>query len=153
MAKEREIPEINRRITELMKSQGYTPRKFAKRLGVSYGMVYHVVSGDLRRPSFEMLRAIITTYPQISSDYLLLHDLDRGIPEAPAYIAPDEPDALSPKAMQQALRNAEKAYMFVATEVSRLREENREMRKQLHDLTLNPPQKESKTKPRKPDKE
>ncbi len=112
---------INERIAELMRRHNLSSREFAKTLGMKYGQVYHVVAGDLRKPSWELLQAILTHYPEASPEWLLLHDQDDGSQTVLDYQPSDDLDQMNSGELKQAVRRAESSIFYLLQENIRLK--------------------------------
>lgn len=53
---------------------GFSVRKFANNIGVNQQTLYKCING--RTPSVELLQKILTTYPEISAEWLLMGEGD-----------------------------------------------------------------------------
>ena len=63
---------VNDRILYLIDSQlGGNKKKFAERIGFAPQVVFNIVSGRKSKPSFDVLEAIISSFDEISPEWLL----------------------------------------------------------------------------------
>ena len=63
---------VNDRILYLIDSQlGGNKKKFAERIGFAPQVVFNIVSGRKNKPSFDVLEAIISSFDEISPEWLL----------------------------------------------------------------------------------
>jgi len=83
--------------------------------------VYHVVAGDLRKPSWELLRAIMTHYPEASAEWLLLHDLDDGRQTVQQYKPAHDLEGMNSTELKQAVRRAENSIIGLLQENTHLK--------------------------------
>ena len=66
------FPSVNDRILYLIDSQlGGNKKKFAERIGFAPQVVFNIVSGRKSKPSFDVLEAIISSFDEISPEWLL----------------------------------------------------------------------------------
>ena len=66
------FPGVNDRILYLIDSQlGGNKKKFAERIGFAPQVVFNIVSGRKSKPSFDVLEAIISSFDEISPEWLL----------------------------------------------------------------------------------
>ena len=64
--------DVNDRILYLIDSQlGGNKKKFAERIGFAPQVVFNIVSGRKSKPSFDVLEAIISSFDEISPEWLL----------------------------------------------------------------------------------
>ena len=63
---------VNDRILYLIDSKlGGNKKKFAERIGFAPQVVFNIVSGRKSKPSFDVLEAIISSFDEISPEWLL----------------------------------------------------------------------------------
>lgn len=62
------------KIQKILAKEGIQPAKFAEIIGVQRSSISHLLSGR-NKPSFDMIQAILKSFPKISPDWLLL---DKG---------------------------------------------------------------------------
>lgn len=62
---------IGKRIDLLVKTLNLTGIKFAESIGVNSSNITHIV-GDRSKPSYSFLLSILETYPEVSSDWLMI---------------------------------------------------------------------------------
>ena len=63
---------MNDRILHLIENQlGGNKKKFAERIGFAPQVVFNIVSGRKSKPSFDVLEAIISSFDEISPEWLL----------------------------------------------------------------------------------
>ena len=63
---------VNDRILYLIDSQlGGNKKKFAERIGFAPQVVFNIVSGRKSKPSFDVLEAIVSSFDEISPEWLL----------------------------------------------------------------------------------
>ncbi len=68
----KDFSKINDRILYIIENQtSGNKRKFAERIGFAPQVVFNIVSGRKTKPSFDVLEAIITSFDDISSEWLL----------------------------------------------------------------------------------
>lgn len=66
------FPSVNDRILHLIENQlGGSKKKFAERIGFAPQVVFNIVSGRKSKPSFDVLEAIISSFDEISPEWLL----------------------------------------------------------------------------------
>ena len=66
------FPSVNDRILHLIENQlGGNKKKFAERIGFAPQVVFNIVSGRKSKPSFDVLEAIISSFDEISPEWLL----------------------------------------------------------------------------------
>ena len=66
------FPSVNDRILYLIDNQlGGNKKKFAERIGFAPQVVFNIVSGRKSKPSFDVLEAIISSFDEISPEWLL----------------------------------------------------------------------------------
>ena len=66
------FPSVNDRILYLIDSQlSGNKKKFAERIGFAPQVVFNIVSGRKSKPSFDVLEAIISSFDEISPEWLL----------------------------------------------------------------------------------
>lgn len=58
------------RISQILKTKNLTSAKFADEIGVQRSSISHVLSGR-NKPSLEFIQKILTTYPDINTDWLM----------------------------------------------------------------------------------
>ena len=62
---------MQNKIQEILKSQNLTQAKFAERLGIQASAVSHLLSGR-NGASFDVIQRILTAFPEINPDWLIL---------------------------------------------------------------------------------
>lgn len=62
---------MEERLQSLMRYLGLTGGKFAETIGVQKSSISHILSGR-NKPSFEFISRILSTYREISSEWLIL---------------------------------------------------------------------------------
>lgn len=62
---------MKERIRQLLEHYSVSPAEFAAKLGVQRSAVSHILSGR-NNPGLEFLQKILTAFPQVSADWLLL---------------------------------------------------------------------------------
>ena len=66
------FPSVNDRILYLIENQlSGNKKKFAERIGFAPQVVFNIVSGRKSKPSFDVLEAIISSFDEISPEWLL----------------------------------------------------------------------------------
>ena len=66
------FPSVNDRILYLIDSQlSGNKKKFAERIGFAPQVVFNIVSGRKSKPSFDVLEAIISSFDEMSPEWLL----------------------------------------------------------------------------------
>ena len=66
------FPSVNDRILYLIDNQlGGNKKKFSERIGFAPQVVFNIVSGRKSKPSFDVLEAIISSFDEISPEWLL----------------------------------------------------------------------------------
>ncbi len=59
------------RIQSILEKESLQPSRFAEIIGVQRSSISHILSGR-NNPSYDMIQGILTNFPQISPDWLLL---------------------------------------------------------------------------------
>lgn len=68
----KEISSINERISLIIENQSdNNQRKFAEKIGFAPQVIYNIVSGRKSKPSFDVLAAVVSSFVDISSEWLL----------------------------------------------------------------------------------
>ncbi len=62
---------INDRIAALIESLGISPNRFSEKVKVNPTVIHNIIKARRSKPSFDLLEKILTTYEEISSDWLL----------------------------------------------------------------------------------
>lgn len=62
---------VAERIEAIIEEKGYTHSAFAKAIGVQRANISHMLSGR-NRPSLELVQRILSTFPELDSERLLL---------------------------------------------------------------------------------
>lgn len=65
------MKDVNQRIVKLMEVQQVTARRFASEIGIQASTVSNIVN-ERNNPSLEVLQRILSTYPSVSPDWLIL---------------------------------------------------------------------------------
>ena len=65
------MKDVNQRIVKLMEVQQVTARRFASEIGIQASTVSNIVN-ERNSPSLEVLQRILSTYPSVSPDWLIL---------------------------------------------------------------------------------
>ena len=65
------MEKIEDRIQKVLIEEGINSTRFAELIGVQRSSISHILSGR-NKPSFDMIRGILTKLPQINPDWLLL---------------------------------------------------------------------------------
>jgi len=73
------------RLKQFLTMEGLSPARFAEIMGIQRSGISHLLSGR-NRPSFEFLEKIMTAYPDINPEWLILgkgrpYKSDRPLPE------------------------------------------------------------------------
>jgi transcriptional regulator with XRE-family HTH domain len=63
--------EMRTRLQQLMDKEGISPARFAEIVGVQRSSVSHILSGR-NNPSLEFIQKILTAFPKINSDWLII---------------------------------------------------------------------------------
>ena len=63
--------DMRTRLQQLMDKEGISPARFAEIVGVQRSSVSHILSGR-NNPSLEFIQKILTAFPKISSDWLII---------------------------------------------------------------------------------
>ncbi len=63
---------INDRIVYLIKTLGISTNRFSENIGVSTVTVHNIIKARRSKPGFEVIQKILNTYPDLSTDWLLL---------------------------------------------------------------------------------
>ena len=64
--------DIHGRLDYVMKAKGLTPYAFSKQLGYSRPAKLYSILKRKTKPSFDTLVTVLETYPEVSSDWLLM---------------------------------------------------------------------------------
>jgi len=59
------------RINKLINTENLSPTKFADIIGVQRSAISHILSGR-NKPSFDLMQKILTKFPRVSSEWLLM---------------------------------------------------------------------------------
>ncbi len=62
---------INDRIAALIESLGVSPNRFCEEVKVNPTVIHNIIKGRRSKPSYDLLEKILTSYEEISSDWLL----------------------------------------------------------------------------------
>ena len=62
---------IDSRIQQFLNMEGLTPGQFADQLGIQRSGISHLLSGR-NKPSFDFITKMLSTYPNLQADWLLL---------------------------------------------------------------------------------
>ncbi len=62
---------INDRIAALIESLGISPNRFCEAVKVNPTVIHNIIKGRRSKPSYDLLEKILTSYEEISSDWLL----------------------------------------------------------------------------------
>ena len=65
------MKDVNQRIVKLMEVQQVTARRFASEIGIQASTVSNIVN-ERNNPSLEVLQRVLSTYPSVSPDWLIL---------------------------------------------------------------------------------
>ena len=88
---------VNSRIQQFLNMEGVSPAQLADQLGVQRSGLSHLLSGR-NKPSYDFLTKLLSAYPNLQADWLLL---GRGKPykeaftPAPAPLFPEEPPVIA----------------------------------------------------------
>lgn len=63
--------DLNARFLAVMQHYGLNKGDFAQKLGISQGVISHISSGR-NKPGMEMTQSLLTEFPDISADWLVL---------------------------------------------------------------------------------
>lgn len=64
---------INDRIDKLIRALGYNKTKFAHALGYNYNTIIESIVGKRQsKPGFDFLNALLTTFPSVNADWLMI---------------------------------------------------------------------------------
>jgi transcriptional regulator with XRE-family HTH domain len=83
------MDKINDRFLQVMEYYNQSPSKFADELGVIRSSISHIISGR-NKPGLDLIQKLLTTFPEVDADWLLL---GKG-----KMIQPKEPDFKIPGA-------------------------------------------------------
>ena len=102
---------MNTRLQQFLTMEGLTPARFADIMGIQRSGISHLLAGR-NKPSFEFLEKILTAYPNLNPEWLIL---GKGKPykdsnvTPPTQTAPQTPQNELPDLFQQSAEEPEQA--------------------------------------------
>lgn len=105
---------MKEKLLDLLRSEGLKSGQFAELLGISQGVVSHLLAGR-NKPSFDLLQKILSRFPRINPDWLLLDSPQMYRDGSAGFAAPDSgPHGGTPSA--NLFSSSESALSEVASE-------------------------------------
>jgi transcriptional regulator with XRE-family HTH domain len=94
---------MKERLQRILTKEGIAPTRFAEIIGVQRSSISHILSGR-NKPSFDMIQSIMSKFPKLNPDWLILGtgDMYRKVVQTTLFADPDtSKEASSPSTSPQ----------------------------------------------------
>ncbi|MDY0252850.1 MAG: helix-turn-helix transcriptional regulator [Tenuifilaceae bacterium] len=81
---------MKERLQRILTKEGIAPTRFAEIIGVQRSSISHILSGR-NKPSFDMIQSIMSKFPKLNPDWLILGtgDMYRKVVQTALFADPD----------------------------------------------------------------